>query len=113
MSAQPRSLFTLEGRFALAQGSERRFECRGGEIFLVFGRTRQHDEIASNPVFTLRRRPSAKKCRVCDIAVLVPAVPPYRYPDGSVARGRAEFRRAEMFDALTLVAMVGLDRKDV
>lgn len=102
MSAQPKQLFTLEEYFALERSSERRFEYRDGEIFLMSGDTRQHGEIASNLIFTLRRYLSAKKCRVygSDIALFVPTAPPYRYPDVSVACGRAEFRRIEVLDAL-------------
>ncbi|MEJ7616978.1 MAG: Uma2 family endonuclease [Pyrinomonadaceae bacterium] len=35
-----------------------------------------------------------------DIAVDVPAAPPYRYPDVSVACGEMQFRRIESLDAL-------------
>lgn len=104
MSAQPKPhlYFTLEEYFALEQMSERRFEYRDGEIVLMSGGSRQHGEIASNLIFNLRRRLSEGGCRVygSDIAVIVPAAPPYRYPDVSVACGEAQFHHTNGLDAL-------------
>ena len=102
MSAQPERFFTLEEYFALERSSERRFEYRDGEIFLMSGGTRQHGAIASNLVRHLGNRLASQGCRVygSDVALFVPAAPPYRYPDVSVACGRAEFRRIEVLDAL-------------
>ncbi|MGI8566686.1 MAG: Uma2 family endonuclease, partial [Pyrinomonadaceae bacterium] len=104
MSAQPQShlYFTLEEYFALERTSERRFEYRGGEIVLMSGGSRQHGEIASNLIFNLRRRLSEGDCRVygSDIAVVVPAAPPYRYPDVSVVCGEAQFHHTNGLDAL-------------
>ncbi len=103
MSAQLRPLyFTIEEYFALERNSERRFEYRDGDIVLMSGGSRQHGEIASNLIFGLRRRLEGSGCRVygSDIALAVPAAPPYRYPDVSVVCDAAEFRRIEGLDAL-------------
>ena len=103
MSAQLRPpYFMIEEYFALERSSERRFEYRDGDIVLMSGGSREHGEIASNLIFGLRRRLDPSGCRVygSDIALVVPAAPPYRYPDVSIVCGAAEFRRIEGFDAL-------------
>ncbi len=110
MSAQPKSplYFTLEEYFALERSSERRFEYRNGEIVLMSGGSRQHGEIARNLIRHLANRLAASACRVygSDIALLVPAAPPYRYPDVSVVCGEAQFRRVEGLDALLNPALI-------
>lgn len=103
MSAQLRPVyFTIEEYFALERSSERRFEYRDGDIVLMSGGSRRHGEIASNLIRHLANRLSASGCRVygSDTALVVPAAPPYRYPDVSVVCGAAEFRRIEGLDAL-------------
>ncbi len=104
MSAQRKSqlYFTLEEYFAVERTSERRFEYRDADIVLMSGGSRQHGEISSNLIFNLRRRLSEGDCRVygSDIAVVVPAAPPYRYPDTSVVCGQALFSEINGLDAL-------------
>lgn len=103
MSAQLKPLyFTIEEYFGLEQSSDRRFEYRDGDIVLMSGGTRQHGEISRNLVRHLANRLAAGRCRVygSDTAVLVPAAPPYRYPDVSIVRGEAAFRPINHLDAL-------------
>lgn len=110
MSALPKSQprFTLEEYFALERASERRFEYHDGEIVLMSGGSRQHGEIASNLIFAFRRRLANSGCRVygSDIALIVPAAPPYRYPNVSVVCGEPQFRRVEGLDALVNPALI-------
>ena len=108
MSAQPELHFTLEEYFALERGSERRFEYREGKIVLMSGGSRQHGEIARNLIRHLANRLSATGCRVygSDIALVVPAAPPYRYPDVSVVCDEAQFCRIERLDALINPALI-------
>lgn len=104
MSALPQSKlrFTLEEYFALERYSDRRFEYLDGEIVLMTGGSRQHGEIASNLIFSLRKRLAGKSCHVygSDIALLVPSAPPYRYPDVSAVCDEPQFCRIESLDAL-------------
>lgn len=104
MSAQLRAhiYFTLEEYFALERSSERRFEYRDGEIVCMSGGSRQHGEISRNVIRHLANRLAERGCRIygSDIAVIVPAAAPYRYPDVSMVCKEPQFRQVNGLDAL-------------
>jgi Uma2 family endonuclease len=93
MSAEPHELFTIDEYLALERASERRFEFRGGEVVCMSGGTIQQATIAGNVLRQLGNRLAAKACRAfgSDLAIIVPAGPPYRYPDASVVCGEVRY----------------------
>src|SRR5262245_43487215 len=77
--------YTIDEYFALARGSERRYEYWDGEIVCMSGGSKNHSLIAINLSASITRQ--VTKCSVipADIPILTPNLPPFRYADLSVA----------------------------
>ena len=93
MSAESHEIFTLDEYLALERASERRFEFRNGVVVCMSGGTVEHAAISANIVGHLFNRLAGSRCRAfgADLAVRVPAGPPYRYPDASVVCGDVSY----------------------
>jgi Uma2 family endonuclease len=93
MPAESREIFTLDEYLALERASERRFEFRNGVVVCMSGGTVEHAAISANIVGHLLNRLAGSSCRAfgADLAVRVPAGPPYRYPDASVVCGDVSY----------------------
>jgi Uma2 family endonuclease len=97
-----RHYFSLEEYFALENASDARFEYWDGDIVCMSGGSREHGMISGNVFFRLRLRLAGGPCTAftADTAILTPTLPPYRYPDVSVACGELRFQRVRNLDAL-------------
>jgi len=99
----PRHLYTLDEYFALEQVGDARYEYWDGDIVCMSGGSEQHARVSGNVYFALRQQVTGGRCETftADLPIRTPQLPPYRYPDVSVACGRAEFEKVEGIDALT------------
>lgn len=99
----PRHCHTLAEYFALERTGDARYEYWDGEIVLMRGGSEAHIRISGNVYFTLRQQLRAGSCEAftSDLAIKTPLLPPYRYPDASVACGQAMFESIEGIDVLT------------
>jgi Uma2 family endonuclease len=99
----PRHYYTIEEYFAIERAGKARYEYWDGEIVCMSGGTPQHSTISSNIHFRLRQQLAGGNCRAwtSDMAVNTPLLPPYRYPDVSVACGRPVFETVEGIGVLT------------
>ncbi|MFL6214820.1 MAG: Uma2 family endonuclease [Blastocatellia bacterium] len=98
----PQHYFTLEEYFALEEASEARWEYWDGELVCMSGGSRKHIIISSNVFFRLQLQLGDGPCRAftADLPVKTPTLPPYRYPDATVACGELQFERIQSVDAL-------------
>ncbi|MEW6212025.1 MAG: Uma2 family endonuclease [Acidobacteriota bacterium] len=98
----PRHYYTLEEYFALERTGDARYEYWDGEIICMSGGSRQHAMIGGNLYFRLRAQLTAD-CQTfnADMPIRTPALPPYRYPDASVACGEIVFENINGIDVLT------------
>ena len=94
--------FSLDEYFALENASDARFEYWDGDIICVSGGSRAHGTISGNVFLSLGTSVRGGPCRAftADTAILTPALPPYRYPDASVACGELRFQHVRNPDAL-------------
>ncbi|MFL6274859.1 MAG: Uma2 family endonuclease [Blastocatellia bacterium] len=104
----PRRFYTLEEYFALEHVGDARYEYWEGDILCMSGGSEQHGRIGGNVYFTLRQQLVAGNCEAftAEIPIKTPQLPPYRYPDASVACGKAEFEKIAGIDVLTNPALV-------
>ena len=98
----PQHYFTLEEYFALEEASEARWEYWEGELVCMSGGSRKHIIISSNAPHRLATLVGDGPCRAFTAALPVktPTLPPYRYPDATVACGELQFKRIQSVDAL-------------
>ena len=98
----PQHYFTLDEYFALEQASDARWEYWDGEIVCMSGGKRQHYLISSNVHYRLRQQLGDGPCRAFtgETPIWTPTLPPYRYPDASVACGELRFQPIHGVDAL-------------
>lgn len=98
----PQHYYSLEEYFALEDASDARFEYWDGDIVCMSGGSRAHGTIGSNVHYALAAGVRGGRCRAYtgDIAIYTPTLPPYRYPDASVACGELEFKHIKGHDAL-------------
>ncbi|MEN3332887.1 MAG: hypothetical protein V7641_2252 [Blastocatellia bacterium] len=119
----PRRFYTLDEYFALERTGDARYEYWHGDIVCMSGGRQQHVRISGNVYFTLRQQLTTGRCEAftSDLPIKTPHLPPYRYPDVSVACGKAEFEKMEGIDALTNPTLIvevlspateGRDRQD-
>lgn len=103
MSAHPKHLYTLNEYFALERAGDARYEYWNGEIVCMSGGSEQHGQIAGNIHGELHAQLKGRPCRAftSDIPIKTPTLPPYRYPDASVACGKAEFEKIQGIGVLT------------
>jgi Uma2 family endonuclease len=93
---------TLEEYFAIEGVGHARYEYWDGKIVCMSGGTRQSAAICGNAYFILRQQLEGRNYEafMSGHAIKTPALPPYRYANGSVACGKAVFERIENVDAL-------------
>jgi Uma2 family endonuclease len=98
----PRHYYSLEEYFALEKASDARFEYWDGEIVCMSGGSRAHSQISSRVHFRLSQHLEGGKCQAftADLPIKTPTLPPYRYPDATVACGELVFERIQNVDAL-------------
>ena len=98
----PQHYFTLDEYFALEQASEARWEYWDGELVCMSGGKQQHYLISSNVHYRLRLQLGDGRCQAFtgDMPIWTPTLPPYRYPDASVACGELRFQPIHGIDAL-------------
>ena len=89
MSALPKRKYTIEEYVELIKTTEEKIEYFDGELFSMAGGKFAHSAIASNVQFALSQQFVKRLCRVFsgDLALKVPAAPPFRFPDVSVVCG--------------------------
>ena len=95
MSAVPKKQYSVEEYIELDKNSDERYEffegtVRGiGEIVAMSGGSINHGRISKNLTRHLENKLEGTTCEAlpADVAVKVPAVRPYRYPDVKVACG--------------------------
>lgn len=104
----PRHYFTLEEYFALERVGDARYEYWDGDIHCMSGGSRAHGTICANLVMSLGVSLRGGPCRAftVDTAILTPSLPPYRYPDASVACGELQFKHVQGLDALVNPTLV-------
>src|SRR5215831_1707692 len=92
MASNPKRKYTLEEYLTLDRESEGRYEFWNGEIFDMSGGTRNQDRILLNATQGFLNQLEGKKCHFfsVDMRINVPAAPPYRYSDGSIACDQVE-----------------------
>ena len=94
--------YSLEEYFALEDASDARFEYWDGDIVCMSGGSRAHYRISGNIYYSLARGLNGGLCQPFNGAapIWTPTLPPYRYPDASVACGEPEFKHIKGHDAL-------------
>lgn len=102
MTAEAKRIYTMEEYLALERESDVKYEFWNGEIFAMSGGTRLHDQITGNVYKKISSLLEGKDCEAFtgNMQIKVPAALPYRYGDGSVACGNAEFERFNGNDLL-------------
>ncbi len=102
MSSELKHRYSMEEYLALENESEVRYEYWDGEIFAMSGGTLRHDQIMGNLFDNLRTQLRGGDCRTFtnNMQIKVPAAPPYRYADGSVACGDVQVERFNGNDLL-------------
>jgi Uma2 family endonuclease len=102
MSALPKRKYTIEEYIELLKTSEERFEYFDGELFSMAGGKIAHGRISGNVFAMLRQQLQGRSCEVfnADMAIKVPAAPPFRFPDVSVACGETVTEDVQGIDVL-------------
>lgn len=102
MSANPKHYYTLDEYFALEKVGDARYEYWDGDIVCMSGGTEAHGRIGDNIYFRLRLQLIGRPCEAFSSAfpIRTPTLPPYRYPDVSVACGSI-FEKTSGIDTLT------------
>jgi Uma2 family endonuclease len=99
----PRHFYNLDEYFALEHAGDARYEYWDGDIACMSGGTVSHSRIARNVLLSLSQKLVAGgRCEAftTDLAVKTPLLPPYRYPDVTVACGDLKFENIRGVDAL-------------
>ncbi len=93
MTALPKPKMTLEEYFELDRNAEGRFEYFDGEVFEMSGVHPTHARLERRLGRLLEEPTEARGCHIfpADLRVVVPALPPYRYPDLTALCGKPEF----------------------
>lgn len=103
MSANRQHFYTLEEYFALERTGDGRYEYWQGEIVAMSGGSKEHGQISGNIYGELYNQLKGRNCRAytSEIPIKTPALPPYRYPDVSVACDKPRFEKLAGIDLLT------------
>jgi len=101
-SDSPRHFYSLDEYFALENIGDARYEYWDGEIVCMSGASFAHVQITGNIFHALRSKLAGGPCLALngDLAIKTPALPPYRYPDVSVACGGSKIENIRGVDAL-------------
>lgn len=102
MSALPKqeTRYTIEEYLEILKNSDERFEYFAGEIVAMAGGKIAHGAIALNVAATLQRKLSSCRAFSSDVAIKVPAAPPFRYPDASVVCGEVKIEEMQGIEML-------------
>ncbi len=102
MSANPKHYYIMEEYFALEKVGDARYEYWDGDIVCMSGGTKEHGQISDNIFFHLRLQLTNRRCAAFSSAfpIRTPILPPYRYPDVSVACGDITFEKMSSIDTL-------------
>lgn len=94
--------YTPDEYFALEHAGDARYEYWDGDVVCMSGGSREHGLISTNIILSLGLALRGGKCRAftSDTAVKTPTLPPYRYPDASVACGELRYENIRGVDAL-------------
>ncbi|HEU4386392.1 MAG TPA: Uma2 family endonuclease [Blastocatellia bacterium] len=98
----PQHYYTLEEYFALEKASDARFEYWDGDILCMSGGSEAHSRISSRVHFRVSQRLEGGRCQAFtgDLPIKTPTLPPYRYPDVTIACGQLVFEHIQNVDAL-------------
>lgn len=103
MTAERKPFYTMEEYLALEKSSEERYEYWDGQVFCLSGGSQAHADISDNVFALLRSQLAGHDCRAMSGAMPIKTfqMPPYKYPDCSVACGERKFEKIEGIDVLT------------
>jgi Uma2 family endonuclease len=98
----PQYYFSLDEYFALEHAGDARYEYWNGEIVCMSGGSREHGRISSNVHGQLYLGLRGGQCQTftAEQPVKTPTLPPYRYPDASVACGELKYENVRGIDVL-------------
>lgn len=101
--AVPRMRHSLTEYYAMLEASDRRWEYWDGEFLCMAGGSPEHTIICSNISTELAQKLKQKGCRILgsDTLVKTPSLPPFRFPDLTIACGQLIFEKVDRFKALT------------
>lgn len=102
MSALPKRKYTIEEYVELIKTTEEKIEYFDGELFSMAGGKKAHSRISGNVFATLRQRLQGSSCEVWneDLAIKVPAAPPFRFAEVSVVCGETITEDMQGIDVL-------------
>lgn len=108
MSANRGRYYTLEEYFAVERVGNARYEYWDGDIVCMSGGSEAHGRICGNVYFAVRLQTGGGPCQAftSDVPVKTPTLPPYRYPDTSLACGTAVFENINGVDVLVNPVLV-------
>lgn len=108
MSAKPKPHYTLDEYFELERNSEERFEYFNGEVFNMSGVQPIHARLETTLLTMLNTNAQKKGCHVfpANLRVVVPSLPPYRYPDLTALCGEPQFEEVRGLQCLTNPALI-------
>ena len=103
MTALPKPKMTLEEYLEFDRTSEGHFEYFDGEVFEMSGVHPTHARLERRLGRLLEEPTEARGCHIfpADLRVVVPALPPYRYPDLTALCGKPEFSKIDGLPCLT------------
>ena len=99
----PRHYHTLDEYYSLERAGDARYEYWNGEIVCMSGGTLPHATISGNLYLSIGGQIAGGKCRAftADMAIKIPMLPPYRYPDLSVVCGQPNIEKISGMTTLT------------
>ncbi len=108
MTALLKTKMTLEEYLEFDRNSEGRFEYFDGEVFEMSGVHPTHARLERRLGRLLEEPTEARGCHVfpADLRIVVPALPPYRYPDLTALCGAPEFVKVDGLLSLTNPALI-------
>ncbi|HVG38711.1 MAG TPA: Uma2 family endonuclease [Pyrinomonadaceae bacterium] len=94
--------FSLDEYFALEHAGHVRYEYWDGEIVCMSGGSIAYSQIVSNIHYRLRQGVEGGPCRAftSELPIKTPTLPPYRYPDASVACSELHYENIRGIDVL-------------
>ena len=97
-----RHRYTIEEYMALERASDRRYEYWDGEIVCMSGGTLHHAQISRNVFRAIDRKIEGhgRQAFTGDMAVKIPGLATYRYPDASRVCGEAQVEETNGIDVL-------------
>lgn len=98
MSTQSKSKLTVEEYLAIERDCQNKHEFYRGEMFMMVGASREHNQITFNLARVLGNKFANSKCSayINDMRVKVAAMDLYTYPDGVVTCENPEFEDEEV-----------------